>query len=142
MWTQQSMHNTYWSNGCEFDTIASWKTIDINWCCVIAVLISLNVIDIIQSYKATCEICKNLWATSPISSVATEQAGPRIISLVVCEGSVCWMRWYTAGITKHYMEHNRHLIVYAIIVPNACTYNFVMLKSIASCVIYNNLPQS
>ena len=43
----------------------------------------------------------NLWATSPIISVATEQAGPRIISLVGCDGSVCWIRWYVAGIDAH-----------------------------------------
>ena len=43
----------------------------------------------------------NLWAISPISSVAAEQAGPRIIGLVGCDGSVCWIRWYVAGTDEH-----------------------------------------
>ena len=49
----------------------------------------------------TWEMCNFLWATSPISTEATEQAGPRIISLVGCDGSVCWVRWYNAGIDEH-----------------------------------------
>ena len=47
---------------------------------------------------------KILSAITPISSIASEQAGPRIISLVGCDGSVCLMRWYTAGIAEHYCE--------------------------------------
>ena len=49
---------------------------------------------------------KNLSATSPITKVASEQAGPRIINLVGCDGSVCWIRWYTAGIDEHYSRND------------------------------------
>jgi len=45
---------------------------------------------------------KFLSAISPIKKEAPEQAVPRIISLVGCDGSVCWIRWYTAGIDEHY----------------------------------------
>ena len=50
---------------------------------------------------------KNLSATSPIITLGSEQAGPRIISLVGCDGSVCWIRWYTAGIDEHYNGNNQ-----------------------------------
>ena len=40
----------------------------------------------------TCVILKILSAISPISWVLAEQAVPRIISLVGCDGSVCWMK--------------------------------------------------
>ena len=45
-----------------------------------------------------------LSAVSPISSVDAEQAVPRIISLAGCDGSVCWIRWYVAGIDEHYSK--------------------------------------
>ena len=45
---------------------------------------------------------KYLSATSPMTSLATEHAGPRIISLVGWDGSVCWIRWYVAGTDEHY----------------------------------------
>ena len=47
---------------------------------------------------------KFLSAISPIMILATEQAVPRIISLVGCDGSVCWMRWYRGGIDEHYIK--------------------------------------
>ena len=49
-------------------------------------------IDSVASCMSTWEMCRYFSATFPISSVATEQAGPRIISLVGCDGSVCWIR--------------------------------------------------
>ena len=42
-----------------------------------------------------------LSAIAPITSLATEQAGPRIISLVGCDGSVCCIRWYNGGTDEH-----------------------------------------
>jgi len=48
-------------------------------------------------------MCKNLSATSPIIILESEQAGPRTISLVGCDGSVCWIRLYTGGIDEHCM---------------------------------------
>jgi len=47
---------------------------------------------------------KYLSATSPMIVFAIEQAGPRIISLVGCDGSVCWIRWYAAGIDEHWLR--------------------------------------
>ena len=43
-----------------------------------------------------------LSAISPIMILAVEQAVPRIISLVGCDGSVCWIRWYNGGIDEHW----------------------------------------
>jgi len=45
---------------------------------------------------------KYLSAISPIRKEASEQAVPKIINLVGFDGSVCWIRWYTAGINEHY----------------------------------------
>jgi len=49
----------------------------------------------------TCVMFKYLSAISPIRTEAPEQAVPRIISFVGCDGSVCWIRRYTAGIDEH-----------------------------------------
>ena len=44
------------------------------------------------THDHTCVMFNLLSAISPMIVLALEQAVPRIISLVGCDGSVCWVR--------------------------------------------------
>lgn len=53
-------------------------------------------------YTHTWVMFKNRSATSPITKLDVEQAGPSIISFGGCDGSVSVMRWYNDAIDEHY----------------------------------------